>query len=1079
MARRCLSRIFPLALLAVLLSSAAPAGSQDEGLREVQRLTDEAVRLRKAGKLGEAIEVWKRRLALVRKIVGSEYAESVAGSLALLAEMQESNGDLSGAAQSLQGVVDIRARLLGRTHWRVTDARLAVSRVKRLAEMTAEERRRLGEIDRLRVHAFRAFKAKDYAAAGKWQQQAVDLQREVLGKDAPEVAVGLGNGAFFAQMRRDLATARRLHEQALALRRKVLGDHPDTARNLRDLATVLFGEGDRAGAVRHNEEALKLFARTLGEEHAEHVQVLEGLAAARMMLGDYGAAVDDCERLLRIARKVHGKESRPAAAALVRLAQARGATGNLDAGRKGLEEALAIYRRRPMENDLERAECLALLGGFCFALGSDARARECHEEAYRIRKAALGENDLRTLDSLAALAGALEKEGEVAVARRHLETVANAYRRARGRDPLVAHRLLALARLLVVDEPKTARALLNEALEMWQGPGSEGFAYERAGALGVLALVAGAQGRWDEAGERMDEARRLRRPFLTRALGGLAEADRLAYLGLADRLGFEQALALAGGDPRALAERSAGWLLNGKAVVQESLVGGMLLARQGSDPALGKLARRLLEVRRQLAQRSVSARPPAEEKQRRGQIEELTREEQDLGKRLRQAGSKAAASSWVELGEVRKAIPDDSVLIDVARFRGFDFKAKSGEKKWLEERYAAWVTRGRGSVQRIDLGPASKIDEAVKHVRRALQAAPQEVKTGEEKAEKVLRVHLDALSRLILTPLLAHIGTSKRWLVSPDGNLWLLPFEALTLPDGKYAVEEHEIRYLTSSRDLLGTVAAKVKVTAPLVLADPDFDLDPGKARAEAKRLLGGASSEEGTRLRSGALRLGRAVRLAGTAAEARAIAPSLKGYAGVAPRVHTGAQALEGVFKAARSPRVLVLCTHGFFLPDQEVPREETPGLDRAMLTRGWENPLLRCGLLLAGCNNAGKVRDGDDGVLTGLEVVGTDLRGTELVVLSACETGVGEVQTGEGVAGLRQAFQLAGARSVVSTLWQVPDRSSARLMTFFFHNLGKGMSNAEALRAAKLKLIAERRDDFAAAHPFFWAAFTLTGQP
>src|SRR5262249_3636261 len=153
---------------------------------------------------------------------------------------------------------------------------------------------------------------------------------------------------------------------------------------------------------------------------------------------------------------------------------------------------------------------------------------------------------------------------------------------------------------------------------------------------------------------------------------------------------------------------------------------------------------------------------PGQEKQRLGQIEELASEEQDLSKQLRRADSRVAPPGWAELADVRKALAADAVLIDIAHFRNFNFKVKPRQKKWLAARYAAWVTPPSGPVRLIDLGLAEKIDEAVTGFRGALKDASKQVKgQGEEKAEKALRRHLEALSKLVLEPLLPHIGKSK------------------------------------------------------------------------------------------------------------------------------------------------------------------------------------------------------------------------------------------------------------------------------------------------------------------------------
>ena len=223
---------------------------------------------------------------------------------------------------------------------------------------------------------------------------------------------------------------------------------------------------------------------------------------------------------------------------------------------------------------------------------------------------------------------------------------------------------------------------------------------------------------------------------------------------------------------------------------------------------------------------------------------------------------------------------------------------------------------------------------------------------------------------------------------------------------------------------------------------------------------------------------------LPGTAVEARTI-PDL--LAGTKKSILTGARATEAAVLAGRRPRVLHLATHGFFLRDQPPSPVGARGVALVELTKepasqgaaSYENPLVRSGLALAGANRAADTASSMDGLLTALEVSAMDLHGTDLVTLSACETGVGDVRIGEGVFGLRRAFALAGARHLLMSLWPVADQATARQMLAFYRRYGSGMTPARALRQAQLETIRELREQQGVAPPALWAPFILQGPP
>ena len=562
-----------------------------------------------------------------------------------------------------------------------------------------------------------------------------------------------------------------------------------------------------------------------------------------------------------------------------------------------------------------------------------------------------------------------------------------------------------------------------------------------------------------------EDARQLIARYTEEQLPKLTESQRNDYISKEYFPSLHKSLSLGlnqRDSPRAAA-LSAGWLINGKAVTEEALAEASLLSSEDAYPTVQKLG----EVRQELASTSVNF--DTDDSKTKKRIAELESEQARLQNELAKFKLGGVVDDhWVPVGTIINSLSGESRFITIAKFRPFDvsktythlsldWENSHFSGAWLSEKYVAWVVPplGLGNVQCIDLGDASKIDNAISRVRKQLvQAAAEMGNASETKLEADLKSELGVLSKLVLKPLDQYIEDVSELIISPDGELWTIPWELLHdgTKDGEYLIESKRIRYVSSGRELVRKLQPRSAVGAPVIFADPNYDLAAGKQQDETAQQFP---------LRG--LKSTRFLQLASSAAEAEAIAPSIKEFAKEKPKLLTSFSALESEFKKLHRPKVLAISTHGYFEQNKRI-----------------KNPLLRCGLALAGANNRQQaMAEGkEDGILTGLEIVGTDLRGTELVVLSACETGLGEVTSGEGVAGLRQAFQLAGAQSVVSSLWQVEDGETARLMKLFFENLADGKSKSEALRQAQLSRIKARRARHGAAHPFFWAAFTLTGQ-
>jgi CHAT domain-containing protein len=402
---------------------------------------------------------------------------------------------------------------------------------------------------------------------------------------------------------------------------------------------------------------------------------------------------------------------------------------------------------------------------------------------------------------------------------------------------------------------------------------------------------------------------------------------------------------------------------------------------------------------------------------------------------------------------VQAAIPASAALIEFAAYRPFDPAVDMVAAAFGKLRYAAYVVHRAGPPRGVDLGDAATIDKAVEALRSALG----------DPARTDVRQLSRALEDAVMRPLRGLVGDSTHLLISPDGALNLVPFEALLDERGRYLVQRYRCTYLTSGRDLLRMQVARESQHGPLIVANPAFG-EPAASTAPIPGPTGGTGGQRRSVTSARDLSEVYFAPIAGTAREARAI-----GLLFPDATVLARERATESSLRQFGAPRLLHIATHGFFLQYAGVAPK--PGAPESGGGPG-RDPLLRAGLALARANVRGGTEP-DDGVLTALEASRLNLWGTRLVALSACDTGVGEVRNGDGVYGLRRAFVLAGAESLLMSLWPVSDSWTERQMRSYYRNLKLGKGRGESLRLVQLGMLSGNPR----LHPFYWANFIHAG--
>ena len=930
--------------------------------------------------------------------------------------------------------------------------------------LPTEKETRLEEARKLHNDAILLSRKGKYNEAKILSEKSLAIREQESGADDLDVAASLANLALTILNLGEYEKAIVLQQRAVAIREKIYGaDHADTARTLHNMAEAYFMLGNYDEAVRVYERTIKIREKVLGAESGELATTVGNLGELYRFTGDYAKAEPLMLRALEIKEKTLPPDSVQVAYGLSNVG---GIYASKEDGDKALEyfqRALAIWEKTSGPDHPNTALGLSDVADIYRGKGDYQTAEKYLLRSLAILRKAFGEKHLRIANTLGNLAIVYNLAGDYRKAESYFRQTVEMFANTVGKE----HRNYALAlnflAAFYTDRGDYAQAefLHRQAIEIIEKIfGSQNPLL--IDCLNGLARNYQAQGKPAPALEFWTRAHQLSEQKARLLLAASPERQKFSYLrGLSSETNkYVSAHLQFAPDNAAALELALTTIFERKGRVSDAVAADFAVLRNRFNSEDRILLDQLKNITARLAQRLLNNAPTTAAVEYQKEIKDLAEQKENLEEKIsRRSAEFRSQNQPATIAAVRAALPENAALVEFSVYFPFDPKAIESES-FGKPHYAAYVVRRSGEIRWKDLGETKLIDEIVESFRASLNDPKQ----------SDIKIKARQADAQIMQPLRRLAGDATQLLISPDGELNLIPFEALVDEQNKYLVENYSFTYLSSGRDLLRMQIPRQSKNNSLIVANPLFGEPPAieELTAAVKKTR---KKRRQSVLPTRDLADAYFAPLGGTSQEANSIKTLFPDATFL-----TGARATETALKQTNAPRVLHIATHGFFLEDVEnnsAENSQAAKTREANINPPLENPLLRSGLALAGANRRVEKGD-DDGILTALEAANLNLWGTKLVVLSACDTGLGNVKNGEGVYGLRRSFVLAGTESLVMSLWSVSDYATRELMTEYYKNLKQGIGRRESLRQVQLAMLKRKNRE----HPFYWAAFIQSGE-